>query len=459
MNARGCALDNIISILENREPLHIVLSKSLKNIGDEQDRAFTARLTRGVVERCLTLDSIINAKTETKVNRQKQVIRNILRLGVYQVLFMDGVTDFAACDEAVKLAGKRGFRSLGGFVNGVLRAVCRDEKLRNTVEGWKKTDLKCEPKDAPSRLMFKYSMPEWISSDWTERYGMQAAEASFRYFFEESGLAVRCNTSKLPAEALEKSLNNAGLETRKSVLSERALKIKGGVSPDSIPEFVEGLMVVQDSSSVFVGEIVKNVQDFLEKTDKAGSSRVLDLCAAPGGKSLNMADMGFEVTACDLTEQKTSLIREAVDRCGFSKVQVMENDATVFKSGFEAAFDIVLCDLPCSGLGIIGKKPDIKYNMNPQKQEELVMLQREILKNAVRYVRKGGILCYSTCTVNIHENEEQADYIEHELGMTPVPIEEFCRKRGLLHCSKNRVQLLPGEVESDGFFIAAFVNR
>lgn len=454
MNARICALDNVIAIIENHEPLHIVLARSLRGIEDEQERAFTARLTRGVVERCLTLDSVINAKTEIRVNRQKMVIRNILRCGVYQILFMDGVTDFAACDEAVKMAGKRGFKSLGGFVNGILRAVCRDEKLRSTVEAWKTASIKNEPKEAPARLMFKYSMPEWISADWVDRFGVEETEASYRYFFDESGLSIRGNSSLIETSELKKKLDGYGISYSDSLLSEKCLKINGGTAPDRIPEFVKGLFVVQDASSVFSGECIRYYYE-QEKLDRSGCT-VLDLCAAPGGKSLNMADMGFLVTACDLSEQKTSLIREAVNRCGFNNISVAENDATVFRKEYEAGFDVVLCDLPCSGLGIIGKKPDIKYNMNPERQEELVTLQRDILKNAVRYVKKGGILCYSTCTVNIHENEEQAEFLEHELQLEPVSIEKLFLEKKLKHFRSNMVQLLPGEAGSDGFFIALF---
>ena len=439
MSTRSTALENVMEILENGKPLHVVLSRSLALFTDANERAFVSRLTRGTVERKLTLDRIIDAKSKVKTDKQKPVIRNILRCGVYQILYMDAVTDFAACNEAVRLAGRRGLKQLGGFVNGVLRAVCRDKEIRNEIE---------------DSLSVKYSMPQWIVDEWTERFGVTETEEAFRYFFEENGIPVRCNISKISPRELRAGLKERGIEITDDGITEKCMKISVHSSLDSIDWFRQGFFVVQDASSVMAGMIRQQIIDDLKKDGNVPEA--LDLCAAPGGKSLNLADMGIAVTACDLTESKTKLIREAVNRCGFNNITVTENDASVFNADFAGRFDLVVCDLPCSGLGIIGKKPDIKYNMTPEKQAELTGLQKSILDNAVKYIKPGGYLIYSTCTVNRAENEEMAEYIAAHSGMQSYPLHDLPDKIREEYDKNCYVQLLPGEFGTDGFFISGF---
>lgn len=299
MSTRSIVLENVIEILEKGRPLHLVLGESLAKLpkGENNDRAFISRLTRGVVERKLTLDEVINALASVKVNKQKPVVRNILRCGVYQILYMNSVTDFAACDESVKLAGKRGFRSLGGFINGVLRNCCRrKEEFLNTDRD----------------LSYKYSMPEWIVKDWTERFGNERTEKAFRYFFEDNSISIRCNLSKTDVSSVEKTLCEInGLEFEKGFTG-KCFKLKNCGNPEELPSFREGLFVVQDESSVLAGLC-------LGLKSEGKSVKILDLCAAPGGKAIHAADYpGTEVTACDLSESKCELIKEAVNRCGFT---------------------------------------------------------------------------------------------------------------------------------------------
>ena len=180
----------------------------------------------------------------------------------------------------------------------------------------------------------------------------------------------------------------------------------GAGTPDGMEEFKNGAVVVQDPSSVLVGYAADSCFRSTGLFGKKEKARVLDLCAAPGGKSMHMADMGYHVTSCDISEAKCQLIKEAAERCGFSDIDIRVNDASIYNEDFNEAFDIVLCDLPCSGLGIIGRKPDIKANLTPEGQKELVALQQKILDNAVRYVRPDGQLLFSTCTVNSAENED-----------------------------------------------------
>lgn len=442
MSSRSIALENLIEILEKERPLHLVLSESLEKIPQTEynDRAFVSRLTRGVTERKITLDAVINMLASVKVNKQKPVVRNILRSGIYQILFMNSVTDFAACDESVKLAGKRGFRSLGGFINGVLRSCCR---------------RKSEIMESLSDMTLRYSMPEWIVKDWTQRFGKDKAERAFEYFFEDNGISIRCNLSKTDIASVEKSLGEIeGISIEKG-LSSKCLKLKKCGSPDELPGFKQGLFTVQDESSVFAGLCLG-----IGKTSPEGI-KILDLCAAPGGKAVHAADYpGTYVTACDISDDKCGLIREAVKRCGFNNIEVIRNDATIFNKDFENRFDCLICDLPCSGLGIIGKKPDIKYNMTPGKMKELCILQREILDNAVRYMKPGGVMVFSTCTVDTDENEYNVEYLINEKGLVSDSLDEYLPDimRGET-TKKGYIQILPGEFGCDGFFISRLIKK
>ena len=473
---RNVALDCIIFILEDKRPLHKVLSERLETISDRKDRAFLSRLIRGCTERAYSLDIIIDRISNVKVKKQKPVIRNILRLGAYQILFMDSVADFAAVNESVKLAGKRGFKNLGGFVNGVLRNICRkrEEFIGNLYIDSRDTiisnnvDLKNE--DTISSISFKYSVPDWLTEEFCSLYGKEAAVRSFKYFLEKNRIPVRVNESKISLSDFESEIgqfidehSQTGSfdegEGSKLIKLEKNGILKGCYyidamgSVEDIPDFKEGAFVVQDMSSSLVGTIAGKLLE--KKNIKSGL--VLDLCAAPGGKSIHMADLGATVTACDISPQKTELIKEASKRCGFNNIETRVNDASVYNPEFEAKYDLVICDLPCSGLGIIGKKPDIKYNACREKIGELSSLQKSILKNAVRYVKPDGFLIFSTCTVTAKENSENADFIRKELGLRCIDLKDYLPE-GI---QKNRpgdmfLQLLPGKYGSDGFFISAF---
>ncbi|MBR4343815.1 MAG: 16S rRNA (cytosine(967)-C(5))-methyltransferase RsmB [Lachnospiraceae bacterium] len=453
MSSRSVALENVISILEDRKPLHLILKESLDKMSDSKDRSFTARLTRGCVERKIFLDHCLNILSSVKVNKQKPVIRNILRCGLYQILFMDSVTDFAGCDESVKLAVKKGFGNLKGFVNGVLRNACRskDELLKEL------------EKEGTENFSVRYSVPGFIVEDFLLRFGKERTEKIFEYYLKENPISIRCNCSKITPLELFCRLEKTGVENGFKVSLNRYMDscfvIHTGeahsvsepyrFSPDSVKELA-GLFVIQDFSSSLVGYVADKANIFYEKN----KGKVLDLCAAPGGKSMHMADLGYEVTSCDISEKKLGLIREAAGRCGFDNVEVMQNDASVYRASFENAFDIVLCDVPCSGLGIIGKKPDIKYNMSPEKSKELADLQRKIVKNAIGYLKEDGILIYSTCTLTACENMENAEYFIRSCGLKGIPVKKFLPK-GIEPEKEDDcfIQILPGEYGSDGFFI------
>ena len=398
---REITLDILLEVLEEGRLGHLVLNQALLKYQylEKQDRSFITKLTEGTLERLILLDAALDRFSKTKTEKMKPMIRTILRMSAYQILFMDRVPDAAVCNEAVKLAKKRKFQGLSGFVNGVLRTLSREKgKLEFT---------------DPS---VRFSIPGWMLSMWESDYGKEKAE---RIAAEPTGF----------------------LDT--------VYSISGYDHLEAVEAFYEGLMTVQDPSSALAAHLAGI---------KAGDT-VLDICSAPGGKTLHAADLlkgTGRVEARDLTEYKISLVEQNLFRCGFATVETKVWDARIFDPEMEEKADVVLADLPCSGLGIIGKKPDIKLRLKKEDLGELASLQREILSAASRYVKPGGTLLYSTCTVDRAENEENAAWILENLPFHKKDITGRLPGSLQADCRENQIQLLPGIHGCDGFFLAAF---
>ena len=436
-NSREIVLDILMEILEKGNLSHLVLKQALEKYQylEKQDRAFITRITEGTLEYLIQIDAVINRYSKVKVNKMKPVIRTLLRMSVYQILYMERVPDSAVCNEAVKLAKKRKFQGLTGFVNGVLRNISRGKE--NLV-----FDTAAE----------RYSIPQWMFSMWEKDYGTEIAEKISASFLADRPLTVRCNVSRASVEEIQESLKNQGIQSEKSEISETMLTLEGYDYLDAVGAFAEGLLTVQDTSSSLVGVVA---------APKKGDF-VLDVCSAPGGKSLHVADLmegiGL-VESRDLTDYKISLVEENIARCCFTNMQTCVWDATEFDPEMEGKADIVLADLPCSGLGIIGKKPDIKMRLKEEELDSLAKLQREILSVVSRYVKPGGKLIFSTCTINKKENEENAAWILENLPFTKKEIASALPEALKKDCVENRIQLLPGVHPCDGFFIAAFERK
>ena len=448
MNARELILDMLMSILEEQKMSHYVLKDCLTKHSELEkwDRAFLSRVTTGCVERKITIDMDINRFSKVKVNKMKPIIRNILRMAVYQIKYMTQVPDSAICNEAVKLAKKRGFTGLSGFVNGVLRGM-----LRN------KEELLCEPKNLTleEQFSYRYSMPIWLVRYWLAHYKKDKVEQMLSFFLEEKETSIRCNESKASIEQLTDMLSKEGVTTAKGHLLKEALLLKEYDSLDRLDSFQKGYFQVQDESSMLVGKIA-GVQP---------NDYVIDVCAAPGGKALHLAELlkgTGTVDARDKTEKKVALMKENLKRTGYTNIKVKAFDALVLDETVVEKADVVIADLPCSGLGVIQKKPDIKYNITEEMLYSLASLQKEILKVVSRYVKPNGTLIFSTCTVNPKENEENVEFIERELGLQLENMESFLPEKSHKETTKSGyLQLLPGEYGTDGFFMARFkkINR
>ncbi len=441
---RELVLGILMEVTQQNVYSHIALANVLEKYQylDKKERAFITRVTEGTLEHMIELDYILNQFSKVKVNKMKPVIRNILRSAVYQLKYMDSVPDSAACNEAVKLAVKKGFGSLRGFVNGVLRNAARN---LDTVQ---------YPKEGTERLSVQYSMPEWILKLWQESYDEKTIEMMLQDFQKEKPLTIRCNLNRLQPEKLAEELRAEGVQVEVHPYLPYALQIRGYDHLARLNAFQEGDFYVQDISSMLVGEIA----------DPKEGSYVIDVCAAPGGKALHIAEKQNGtgcVEARDLSAYKTGLIRENIMRSRLENIHAVQMDATVFDEASVQKADLVIADLPCSGLGVLGRKTDLKYKASLQGTEELAALQREILKNAQAYVRPGGTLIYSTCTINPGENGENVrwfleQYPEFEQDTAGKYV---CRELAESVGADGCLQLLPGIHKSDGFFIARFVKK
>ncbi len=434
-NTRELVLETLLSVEKGESYSHRVLSALLDKYQylSKQERSFITRVTLGTLERRIELDYIIDWFSKVKVKKMKPVIRCILRMGVYQLKYMDSVPDSAVCNEAVKLAGKKGFVSLKGFVNGVLRSISR-----NLPE----VTYPSEEEKPIEAVSIRCSIPQWILRQWREDYGWEKTKSMAESFLNQERTTIRVNTMMTDREKLIDDLKKQGIQAEKLVLRDypdfkQGLYIWEYDYLLKIKEFAQGQFYVQDVSSMLpVWFLNPKEGDF-----------VVDVCAAPGGKSIHAAQLmqGLGVVeARDLTDYKVGLIEENIARARLKNVKAVKWDALILDESLVGKADGVIADLPCSGLGVLKKKPDIRYRMTREQQEELSRLQRQILSNACQYVKPGGTLLYSTCTVNKIENEDNTAW--------------FLENHREFSLAKER-QIFPGESCGDGFYLAKMIRR
>ncbi len=420
-NTREIVLDALLEVERN----HVFFNQLIKSVLDKydyldsQDKRFIKRLAEGCIERQIELDYYLNQYSTVSVNKMKPLIRCLLRMGVYQILYMDKIPDAAACNEAVKLAVKRKFVNLKGFVNGVLRKIARDkEKLPM-------------PKKELEYLSVKYSMPEWIVAMWLEDYGKDDTKVILEALSDIHPISIRFRTNLTQGqqkEYIEQWQKQGVIATQSEEIPYvYTLEAVDGVS--SLAGFEEGVFTVQDVSSVLCVEAAG-----LKSTDKC-----MDICSAPGGKTMLAAEKAAEVLARDVSQQKIDLVIQNLERMQVTDKVVTEVwDATVEDETKHGQMDVVLMDVPCSGLGVMGKKRDIKYHVTPEGLESLTELQKQIVDSSWQYVKEGGVLMYSTCTIHRKENQEMCRFICENY---PFELEE-------------ERQILPGFTKADGFYYA-----
>lgn len=431
--ARGLVLDALCRVENDGAYSELVLNSVLnKTKLDSRDKDFASRIFYGVLERKLTLDFIISSYSNRKINQTPDVVLGALRIGIYELLYMK-TDQFAAVNEAVSLVKKAGKPKASGFVNAVLRAFIRDDL---------KIKWPSEQKDKLEFMSVKYSCPKWLVKSLALDYGEKIAEEFLKDQFGKPPFTIRVNSLKTTDDKLKDSLIDEGYEVENGSFN-GCLEVKGKNVLKS-KYFDEGFFHVQDVSSQLCADVVSS---FNPKT-------ILDVCSAPGGKSFTIAENNqeAEITSCDLYESRVKLIKDGANRLGLHNINAIKEDAS--SKIDDKKYDLVLCDVPCSGFGVIRRKPEIKY----KKQESLKGLgaiQSEILDASSFKVKEGAILIYSTCTLRKAENEKIVEkFLKTHKEFKPCVLPDIVRS--FYPEAKSFVTCLPGKLNGDGFFMAAF---
>lgn len=437
---RQAALKALAEIETKDAYSNLVLKKILRDDTlDARDKAFVTELVYGTVSRRLTLDWVISQFSKTKLNKLSFWVLQILRLGAYQLLFLDRVPASAACNTSVELA-KKYAGNASGFINGILRNISRKkEELQQGVicTGSLSKDLSV-----------RYSFPEYLVQDWLSQFGEDFTEELLKALLDRPELSIRVNTLKCTPEEVMQELT--GIRVHPGRFLPEALILQGVSDISGTRAFQEGRIIVQDESSMLVTALL----------DPQPGERVLDVCAAPGGKTTHIAQRmqnRGHITAWDIHEHKTGLIRENAERLGIHIIEVLQRDATEPAADVQNLCHRVLVDAPCSGTGIIRRKPDIKWQRKKDDFASLVEVQQKILYNASRFVVPGGVLVYSTCSVDSRENEQiirgfLSDNGDFEAtSLEPWLPAVLAEKPGV---GEGMLRLYPHIDGTDGFFIA-----
>lgn len=465
-NTREIVLDMLLTLERGEEYSHRLMKAVLDKYDylDGKEKSFIKRVTEGTIERRIELDYYLNHFSSVSVKKMKPLIRCLLRMSVYQIVYMDSVPDSAVCNEACKLAGKRKFVNLKGFVNGVLRNISKQK------ENLPMPDESINP---ALFLSVKYSMPEWLVEQWLTEYGREITATLLEGLLQIHPVSLRFQTTLSKADKekylAEMTRDKENVDIHQSDYLPYVYTIQGAENVGNLPGFEQGAVTVQDVSSALA----------VEAAGITGEDFVMDICAAPGGKSILAAEKAEKVLARDVSEMKVTQIQENLERMKVQNVETQVFDATGTDEKYIEKADVVLLDVPCSGLGVMGKKRDIKYNVTPEGITNICRLQKEILQKSWQYVRPGGILLYSTCTVNFDENEGMVQWITQNLPFEPESLEaalpskiweqkqQLHKLRGENGREKNLtareraacIQLLPGFMEADGFFLAKFRRK
>lgn len=386
-NTRKKALFIIDSVFYKGAFLNEELEILAQSKIDIRDYNLITNITSGVIQNRTFLDYIIRKNSKIKFKKIHKIILTILEMGIYQILYLDRVPDYPVINESVNLAKIYGNRGSSGFVNGMLRNI-----LRN------KEDIKVELK-GKEYLEVEYSHPMYYIDEILKKNSFEFCEELLKANNKKPPFTIRVNTLKTDRKELKIKFEILGYKVKETELSKYGLIIENPINIFKTKEFKEGLFYIQDEASMLAAEILNPKQN----------SKVLDLCAAPGGKSTHMAQImnnTGDIISCDISDNKLNIIKENIKRLGINNIFLKKNDATGIREEFKERFDYILVDAPCSGLGLYRRKPEIKWNRNKKDIEELSLIQSEILENASLYLKKGAELVYSTCTITESENEE-----------------------------------------------------
>lgn len=435
-SSRQKAFEILLKIYNSNAYSNLTLDTYLKNSDtDVRDKAFISALVYGVCERQLTLDYNLSKYLKQPIKKLKPEVLIAMRIGAYQLLFMDKVPASAAINESVNLAKFNRASYASGLVNAVLRNVSKNGILLPKENG-------------DNYLSVKYSCPSWLIDMWTNAYGKENTEKILQMSVGEVPVYIRVNTLKTDADKLISLLAEENVTAQKCDMLPNILVLKKQGSVESLNAFKDGLFHVQDFSSQLCCSLL----------DAKEGDSVLDVCSAPGGKAFTISEYMNNVgsvTACDIYSQRVKLINDGAERLGIDIITTAVSDATCYNENFEL-YDKVLCDVPCSGLGIIRRKPEIKYK-SVEDIDKLHNLQYSILCITARYVKNGGRLVYSTCSLNPDENTEVVTKFLNNNKDFEITYIQDIEKFGIVE--NGMLTVMPFKNDSDGFFVAVLTRK
>ena len=444
LTAREVALNVLTSVDEKAAYSNLLLNRSLQQAElSPADAGLVTELVYGTIARQATLDYFLNLFIKSEVKRLNPWVRSLARMSLYQIRYLDRIPAHAAVNEAVEIAKKRGHQGIASMINGVLRSVLR--------EG----DALVIPDDLPTaeRIALQHSHPQWLVERWMTQYGEETAEEVCVANNQPPKVSIRVNTLRANRDELMRELENEGRTVRASELSPSGIIVESGGNMANDHLYRDGRFSIQDESSMLVAEALA----------AEPGMNVLDCCAAPGGKTAHIAEKMSNkgrIVANDLHEHKQGLIMEQAERLGLSCIESSVGDAMALKDQFEpASFDRVLLDAPCSGFGVIRRKPDLRWAKTPDDTASIARLQRQMLSAVAGLVKPGGILVYSTCTIEREENQRAvAEFLRDHAEFVAEPF-EIPALESLPQAGGAGVQILPNQFGSDGFYIARLRRR
>ncbi|MCM8710571.1 16S rRNA (cytosine(967)-C(5))-methyltransferase RsmB [Clostridium sp. SYSU_GA19001] len=436
-NTRKIAVDILDAIINKGGYSNIVLNAKLNKVNlEERDKALVTEIIYGTLKYKYTIDKILCSFLKTPINKQDSTILNILRVTIYQIRYLDKIPEFAAVNEAVEMTKK--YKSIGAskLVNAVLRNY-----LRNKSKVYYNPDNKIE------HLCFNYSYEPWMVKLFIKQYGEETAEKILYGLNSTPNVTIRINSLKVNYEDACEKLRQYGYEIEEGIVCPEAVRIIRGRSIEHNPLFKEGLATVQDESAMLVASSMDITSEIV----------ALDLCSAPGGKATHISELmnnTGKVFAFDIHKDKLSLIKQNAKRLGINNIICEVMDASIYNNNLKNSAERVLIDVPCSGLGIIRKKPEIKWTKEYEQFNKIIEIQRKIMSNAALYVKVGGVLLYSTCTINKEENEENVKWFLNNYKDYKLEPLFFGNVDNFIY-SDFGLTILPNKY-MDGFFIAKF---
>lgn len=438
-NVRDAALSILLEIHENQAYSNLLLNRTIKKYNiDSKDRGLLTELTYGTLQHRITLDYYLEPFVRGKLDHW---VRELLRLSIYQIVYLTKIPPHAVVHEAVEIAKRRGHKRIAPTVNGILRSVLR--------EGVRPIE---EITDEVERMSIETSHPTWLIRRWIEQYGRDEALAMAHENNHPARMTARVNTLKGNVPDAIAALAREGVEVKKGEIIPESIQSASG-SLANTESYTNGLLSIQDESSMLP----------VLALDVRPDMKVLDMCAAPGGKTTfiaeKMGDRG-EIYAHDLHDHKLTLIESNAKRLGIQSIHTKSGDSRKLDEVYEReSFDRILVDAPCSGLGVIRRKPEIKYNKTEKDIHALTTIQEELLETAYRLVKRGGVVVYSTCTVDYDENEGMVQkFLAKHDDVSLLPLETF-KEIEAVNVNNHLLQVLPQHFGGDGFFVAAFEKK